>query len=97
MLIRGCGRTDFQGGSAENLYHSAWQQILSLPENFKLYPAHDYKGNLKSIPTYSSCNLDRRYCNPIYYFRTSRHNCLGRKNIKSSINKTKRRIYQDHG
>ena len=50
MLICGCGRTDFQGGSAENLYHSAWQQILSLPENFKLYPAHDYKGNLKPIP-----------------------------------------------
>ena len=51
MLIRGCGRTDFQGGSAENLYHSAWKQILSLPENFKLYPAHDYNGNLKQIPT----------------------------------------------
>merc|ERR1711874_660615 len=29
--IRGCGRTDFQGGSAETLYRSVWARILSLP------------------------------------------------------------------
>ena len=46
MLIRGCGRTDFQGGSANVLFDSVWNQILNLPENFKLYPAHDYKGRL---------------------------------------------------
>merc|ERR1711868_94031 len=44
LLIRGCGRTDFQGGSAETLYKSVWSRILSLPDNFSLYPAHDYKG-----------------------------------------------------
>jgi len=44
LLIRGCGRTDFQEGSANTLYDSVWNHILSLPENFKLYPAHDYKG-----------------------------------------------------
>jgi len=44
LLIRGCGRTDFQEGSATTLYDSVWNQILSLPENFKLFPAHDYKG-----------------------------------------------------
>lgn len=44
LLIRGCGRTDFQQGSASKLYDSVWQEILSLPENFTLYPAHDYKG-----------------------------------------------------
>ena len=47
MLIRGCGRTDFQEGSANTLYDSVWNHILSLPENFKLYPAHDYKGEIK--------------------------------------------------
>merc|ERR1712088_699057 len=44
LLIRGCGRTDFQGGSAETLYSSVWSRILSLPDHFSLYPAHDYKG-----------------------------------------------------
>ena len=32
-----------QGGSAQTLYKSVWSRILSLPENFCLYPAHDYK------------------------------------------------------
>ncbi|XP_014234587.2 persulfide dioxygenase ETHE1, mitochondrial [Trichogramma pretiosum] len=44
LLIRGCGRTDFQGGSAETLYQSVHSVIFSLPDNFKLYPAHDYNG-----------------------------------------------------
>lgn len=44
LLIRGCGRTDFQGGSAETLFNSVHKQIFSLPEDFALYPAHDYKG-----------------------------------------------------
>merc|ERR1712002_1138939 len=48
LLIRGCGRTDFQGGSASTLYKSVWSKILSLPENFSLYPAHDYKGCMKT-------------------------------------------------
>ena len=44
LLIRGCGRTDFQQGSAERLYRSVHEQILSLPEGCLLYPAHDYRG-----------------------------------------------------
>ncbi|CAH1774136.1 unnamed protein product, partial [Owenia fusiformis] len=44
LLIRGCGRTDFQEGSAATLYKSVWDNILSLPDDTKLYPAHDYKG-----------------------------------------------------
>lgn len=44
LLIRGCGRTDFQEGSSDTLYDSVHSQILSLPEEFALYPAHDYKG-----------------------------------------------------
>jgi len=44
ILIRGCGRTDFQEGNANTLYDSVWKQIFTLPENFKLFPAHDYKG-----------------------------------------------------
>lgn len=44
LLIRGCGRTDFQGGSSSQLYKSVHSQIFSLPENTLVYPAHDYKG-----------------------------------------------------
>ncbi len=44
LLIRGCGRTDFQQGSPARLYRSVHQQILSLPPQCLLYPAHDYRG-----------------------------------------------------
>ncbi|GAB2236216.1 hypothetical protein Droror1_Dr00027955 [Drosera rotundifolia] len=44
LLIRGCGRTDFQGGSSSLLYHSVYSQIFTLPKDTLLYPAHDYKG-----------------------------------------------------
>lgn len=44
LLIRGCGRTDFQQGSAQKLYHSVHSQIFSLPDNCLLYPGHDYRG-----------------------------------------------------
>jgi sulfur dioxygenase len=44
LLIRGCGRTDFQQGSAARLYRSVHEQILSLPATCLLYPAHDYRG-----------------------------------------------------
>ncbi|XP_018300212.1 persulfide dioxygenase ETHE1, mitochondrial [Mycetomoellerius zeteki] len=44
LLIRGCGRTDFQGGSAAILYKSVHEKIFTLPRNYRLYPAHDYNG-----------------------------------------------------
>ena len=44
LLIRGCGRTDFQQGSAVQLFHSVRQQILTLPPDCLLYPGHDYRG-----------------------------------------------------
>jgi len=44
VLIRGCGRTDFQGGSARTLYRAVQDQVFSLPDDTRLYPAHDYRG-----------------------------------------------------
>jgi len=44
LLIGGCGRTDFQEGSAEKLYESVHHQVFSLPTDTKIYPGHDYKG-----------------------------------------------------
>lgn len=43
LLIRGCGRTDFQEGDARTLYKSVHEKLFTLPDNFRLYPAHDYK------------------------------------------------------
>lgn len=43
LLIRGCGRTDFQEGNPTNLYNSVHEKIFTLPDNFRIYPAHDYK------------------------------------------------------
>ncbi len=44
MLIRGCGRTDFQQGSSQKLYESVTQKLFTLPDDTLVYPAHDYKG-----------------------------------------------------
>ncbi|MCP5145287.1 MAG: MBL fold metallo-hydrolase [Gammaproteobacteria bacterium] len=44
LLIRGCGRTDFQQGSAQTMFRSIHDQIFSLPDDCLLYPAHDYRG-----------------------------------------------------
>ncbi|XP_062206443.1 persulfide dioxygenase ETHE1 homolog, mitochondrial-like [Phragmites australis] len=44
LLIRACGRTDFQGGSSDQLYQSVHSQIFTLPKDTLLYPGHDYKG-----------------------------------------------------
>lgn len=44
LLINGCGRTDFQGGSAAMLYDSIYQRIFTLPDDTLIYPGHDYHG-----------------------------------------------------
>ncbi|HNE25708.1 MAG TPA: MBL fold metallo-hydrolase [Pseudomonadales bacterium] len=43
LLIRGCGRTDFQNGNAGQQYDSL-QRLLTLPPHTRVYPAHDYRG-----------------------------------------------------
>lgn len=43
LLIEGCGRTDFQGGDADALYHSVHNKLFTLPEDSLVYPAHDYQ------------------------------------------------------
>ncbi len=44
LLIRGCGRTDFQAGDASQLYDSIHTKLFSLPDDTIIYPAHDYRG-----------------------------------------------------
>lgn len=47
-MIRACGRTDFQQGDARLLYNSVHSRVFSLPEDFSVYPAHDYQGRTQS-------------------------------------------------
>jgi len=50
LLIRGCGRTDFQQGNSEELYDNIHNKIFTLPERTKVYPGHDYKGrNISTV------------------------------------------------
>lgn len=56
LLIRGCGRTDFQQGCSKRLYESVHQKIFTLPKDCLIYPAHDYKGQ-----TVSSVDEERRF------------------------------------
>jgi glyoxylase-like metal-dependent hydrolase (beta-lactamase superfamily II) len=44
LLIDGCGRTDFQNGSAAALHASVTKKLFVLPEDHLVYPAHDYQG-----------------------------------------------------
>lgn len=44
LLIRGCGRTDFQEGSSEKLFQSVREKLFKFPEETKIYPGHDYTG-----------------------------------------------------
>lgn len=44
LLIDGCGRTDFQSGSAEALYDSVTARLFTLPDETRMWPGHDYKG-----------------------------------------------------
>ena len=43
LLIDGCGRTDFQNGDADALYKSVREKLFTLPDDYLVYPAHDYQ------------------------------------------------------
>jgi sulfur dioxygenase len=44
LLVRGCGRTDFQQGDAATLWSSVHDKLFVLPDATYVYPAHDYRG-----------------------------------------------------
>jgi len=51
LLIRGCGRTDFQQGDSHKLYRSVTQKLFVLPGATQVFPGHDYKGRSASSIT----------------------------------------------
>lgn len=64
LLIRGCGRTDFQNGDARRQYDSLHKKLMTLPDDTLVYPGHDYKGW-----TMSTIGEERRH-NPRLQART---------------------------
>jgi sulfur dioxygenase len=56
LLVRGAGRTDFQHGDARRLFGSIRDQLMSLPDECVVLPAHDYEGR-----TTSTIGEERRY------------------------------------
>lgn len=56
LLIRGCGRTDFQQGSADTLYDSVRNKLFQFPEDTIVYPGHDYRGF-----TSSTVGLEKKF------------------------------------
>lgn len=48
LFVRGCGRTDFQQGSAKDLFESVHQKLYTLPDETLVLPGHDYKGEMLS-------------------------------------------------
>ena len=48
LLIEGCGRTDFQSGDAGSMYDSVQERLFTLPDDTRVWPAHDYRGNTVS-------------------------------------------------
>ena len=44
LLIRGCGRTDFQNGNSKTQYDTLYKKLMALPDDTRVYPGHDYKG-----------------------------------------------------
>ncbi|WP_269143681.1 MBL fold metallo-hydrolase [Massilia phyllostachyos] len=56
LLVGGCGRTDFQGGSAEALYDSVSAKLFTLDDATRVWPGHDYKGQ-----SVSSIGWERRH------------------------------------
>ncbi|MFO1520184.1 MAG: MBL fold metallo-hydrolase [bacterium] len=58
LFIRGCGRCDFPGGDAEQMYYTLTQKIMRLPDEVILYPGHNYA----EVPT--STMADEKARNP---------------------------------
>jgi len=48
LLIRGCGRADFQNGDAGQLYDSITGRLFALADETIVYPGHDYRGQTSS-------------------------------------------------
>jgi len=58
LFVGGCGRTDLEGGDANSLFNSL-KKIIEFPDNYLIYPGHDYgtakKSTIKDEKKYNKC------------------------------------------
>ncbi len=74
LLINGCGRTDFQSGSAEAMYHSLTQVLFALPDDTTVWPGHDYQGRTHSSIAHEKAHNARVAGKSLAEFVTLMHN-----------------------
>ncbi len=48
LLVRACGRTDFQQGDSAKLFHSVKNKLFRMPASTLVFPGHNYDGALSS-------------------------------------------------
>ena len=48
LFVGNCGRVDLPGGNARELYHSLFDVVSKMNENFVLYPGHNYGSSVTS-------------------------------------------------
>ena len=48
LMVHSTGRTDFPGGDAGDQYDAIVNKLFRLPDDTRIFPAHDYRGNLCS-------------------------------------------------
>lgn len=56
LLIRSCGRTDFQQGDSSKLFNSVREKLFKFPDETTIYPGHDYRGH-----TSSTIGIEKKY------------------------------------
>lgn len=56
LLVRGCGRSDFQNGDAGALYDAITETLFAFDDATRVWPGHDYKGF-----TVTTIGEERRY------------------------------------
>lgn len=64
LFIGSCGRVDFPGSSAEEMYTSLTQKLMQLPDDTILFPGHNY------APEMSSTIGEQKRTNPYLQFHS---------------------------
>ncbi len=59
LLIEGCGRTDFQEGSSDELFDSITRRLFVLPDATIVWPGHDYRFRASSTIGHEKRNNPR--------------------------------------
>ncbi len=69
LLIEGCGRTDFQDGSSDELYDSITRRLFALPDATIVWPGHDYRSRGSSTIGHEKRNNPRLAGKDVQAFR----------------------------